>query len=1056
MSDVIENRASAATVPDLPEPGRVVEVRGSTWAVADVRAQGLTRSPADEAVAGMHHVVSLQSLDEDRLGTELDVVWELEVGQTVAPDQGLPETIGANMFDDPNRLAAFVDAVRWGAVTSADENSFQAPFRSGANVEAYQLEPLRRALRAPRTNLLLADDVGLGKTIEAGLVIQELLLRHRARSVIIVCPPSLSLKWQDEMREKFGLDFTIVNSALISEVRRTHGLNANPFRLFPRVIVSMAWLPTLRAQRLLRDVYTQVGEVSSARRFAFDMLVVDEAHHVAPSSPSVVGGGRGYAVDSQRTIAARELAKVCEHRLFLSATPHNGHSESFTALLEMIDNRRFSRGATLDEKALADVTVRRLKTDLQDKQFLPRQIRTLPFTPSDDEQAAFEALDTLLVDSARANGRGRSGDIVSMLLKKRFLSSPWAFATTMSLYDGAAEGGRLPELEDEDEYYTEVLGSDQSDEEEGDAEQPEFTALRQSKGSDPLVAASPQQIAELVAWGQGYEHRPDSRLTALISFLDAICRPDGRTWSNERVVIFTEYATTLEWIVGALEQRGYGAVLDTIQGSTPPEDREQIRARFSEHPAKEPIRVLVATDSAGEGIDLQAYCHRLVNFDIPFNPSRLEQRIGRIDRYGQQLAPEIYHFAPDRSSTTYGADLDFMRRIAEKVGTIAQDLGSVNQVIDAEVQNHFSRLTAVRAKARADDGNAVIGRALAGSAELNRQLTELSRTYVERKEAMHLTAANARRVVDTALALTAQPVLVEIGDEDSDAELFEVPALGSSWQPALRGLDTRLRPGVWRPITFDDSQSGRTDVVHVHLGHALMQKSARILRSSLFSADSAMSRVTAVVVPGIDQSCVAAVSRLVLVGRGGVRLHEEVFLTGIRVKGQAMAEAKVEELLEQTLDDQGLTLADARIRDQLAQEWNRDGSRLRSRLLTAMTRRAERHQAEVTERLDTRRLADVARAREIFGAFRLNLQESRQRLRAIETEEAATLWPTEQLAQVRRDIRAMEDRLATLSDEEAREVAAIQERYTDIRPHVSAAAVVFALTPQDADQGVLA
>ena len=140
-------------------------------------------------------------------------------------------------------------------MTSADANAYQAPFRSGANVEAYQLEPLRRALQAPRTNLLLADDVGLGKTIEAGLVIQELLLRHRARSVVVVCPPSLALKWQDEMREKFGLEFVIVNRELMAAVRRSHGLDANPFRLFPRVIVSMAWLPTPRAQRLLRAVY---------------------------------------------------------------------------------------------------------------------------------------------------------------------------------------------------------------------------------------------------------------------------------------------------------------------------------------------------------------------------------------------------------------------------------------------------------------------------------------------------------------------------------------------------------------------------------------------------------------------------------------------------------------------------------------------------------------------------------------------------------------------------------------------------------------------------------
>jgi hypothetical protein len=238
-------------VPPTPEQGQIVNVRGATWAVAEVISQGLPRSPADEGEPGLTHVVQLQSLEEDRLGQELAVVWELEVGQTVAPDQGLPETISPDGFDDPNTLAAFVDAVRWGAVTSADGSSFQAPFRSGANVEAYQLEPLRRALQSARTNLLLADDVGLGKTIEAGLVVQELLLRHRARSVIIVCPPSLSLKWQDEMREKFGLEFEIVNSELMARVRRSHGLNANPFRLFPRVIVSMAWLPSLRAQRLL-------------------------------------------------------------------------------------------------------------------------------------------------------------------------------------------------------------------------------------------------------------------------------------------------------------------------------------------------------------------------------------------------------------------------------------------------------------------------------------------------------------------------------------------------------------------------------------------------------------------------------------------------------------------------------------------------------------------------------------------------------------------------------------------------------------------------------------
>jgi len=233
----------------------------------------------------------------------------------------------------------------------------------------------------------------------------------------------------------------------------------------------------------------------------------------------------------------------------------------------------------------------------------------------------------------------------------------------------------------------------------------------------------------------------------------------------------------------------------------------------------------------------------------------------------------------------------------------------------------------------------------------------------------------------------------------------------------------------------------------------LMQKSARLLRSALFSSDSAMHRVTAVVVDGLPQSCVAAVSRLVLVGRGGIRLHEEVFLTGIRIRGQALAEAKVEDLLDQTLDAENLSLADDRVRTQLAAEWNAEDSRLRNRLLAAMSRRAESRQERVTAELATRRDSDVARAHEIFGAFRVNLHESRDRLSREIQDEAEMLFADDQQAQRRRDLRAMEDRLPSLDEEERREVAAIQDRYADIKPYVSAAAVVFALTREDAESG---
>jgi hypothetical protein len=243
------------------------------------------------------------------------------------------------------------------------------------------------------------------------------------------------------------------------------------------------------------------------------------------------------------------------------------------------------------------------------------------------------------------------------------------------------------------------------------------------------------------------------------------------------------------------------------------------------------------------------------------------------------------------------------------------------------------------------------------------------------------------------------------------------------------------------------------DLVYIHLGHAILQRSARILRSALFNVDSPVRRVTAVVVEDLPQSCVAAVSRLVLVGLGGLRLHEEVFLTGIRIRGQAMSEARAEEVLDRALDVQDLVLADEDVRRELADLWNGDGAPLRTRLLTAMEHKAGARQEKVIDALHKRRDTDIARAREIFAAFRVNLQESRERLDGEIRSEEEKLFPDDQQRQRRRDLASMTDRLDSLDDEEQREIAAISARYADIRPHVTAAAVVFAVNPDDAKAG---
>lgn len=283
-----------------------------------------------------------------------------------------------------------------------------------------------------------------------------------------------------------------------------------------------------------------------------------------------------------------------------------------------------------------------------------------------------------------------------------------------------------------------------------------------------------------------------------------------------------------------------------------------------------------------------------------------------------------------------------------------------------------------------------------------------------------------------------------------------MPTLGPGWQDTLKGLDTRLEPGVLRPITFDPAAAdGRGDLVYVHLGHPIVQKAQRLLRRSLWSVDSTLNRVTAVVIDDLAESFVAAVTRMVLVGRGGVRLHEDVFLVGVRLRGRrAMAEERAERALDHALDGDQLVLANRRIRDELCDIWNVPDAPLRVRLEESMHTRADRRHKRVAEQLDKRRASDIQRARDIFAAFRANLGESLELLRGKDAEAEAMLWADEQQKQWRRDIDAMQRRLDELDDEEAREIEAIADRYADVKPHTTAAAVVFALTPADAKGGL--
>ncbi|MCI0660361.1 MAG: DEAD/DEAH box helicase, partial [Acidobacteria bacterium] len=317
----------------------------------------------------------------------------------------------------------------------ADIKSIQSPFRSGISIEDYQLDPVFRAIQMPRVSLLIADDVGLGKTIEAGMTILELIIRHRARRILIVCPASLQVQWRDQMRDKFGLDFRIVDSDLLKDLRRKRGIHVNPWAHFPRLITSIDFLKRERPLRLFKETLPTEHESIYPRRY--DVLVVDEAHNCAPS-------GRGkYATDSLRTEAIRLLAPHFEHKLFLTATPHNGYPESFTALLELLDNQRFARGTSSDRKQLNAVMVRRLKSELPpddfgNPRFPKRALEPLEVNYPEEERrihAALKEYTKLRSTKAEDSSQRVATEFVLKTLKKRLFSSPAAFARTLQHHE---------------------------------------------------------------------------------------------------------------------------------------------------------------------------------------------------------------------------------------------------------------------------------------------------------------------------------------------------------------------------------------------------------------------------------------------------------------------------------------------------------------------------------------------------------------------------------------------------------------------------------------------
>jgi len=878
----------------LPEIGQLAIVRKRPFVVTEIipPTAGIGGNAARQS-----HLIKLSSIEDDGLGEELQVIWELEPGTAVHEKSALPDP---DSFDPPKRLQAFLDAVRWGAVSQADDKALQSPFRSGIEVDDYQLDPVVRALSMPRVNLLIADDVGLGKTVEAGLVVQEMMLRHRVRSVLIVCPSSLQVQWQEEMRDKFGLEFRIVDSESISQLRRKRGIHVNPWTHFPRLITSVDFLKRERQLRTFRETLPAGDQPTYPR--AYDLLIVDEAHNVAPS-------GRGkYATDSMRTQAIRSLAAHFEHKLFLSATPHNGYRESFAALLELLDNQRFARAVTPDRNQLDAVMVRRMKDELKlrwdgSRRFAERVVRHLEVPYTNEERQAhndLQAYSELRLKNATSEGERMAAEFVLKLLKKRLFSSPAAFGITLEKHIATVGGRKAVATANRD---IEDFSDDYADDEEYEAETGEVVASA-SQVLSPLSAEEKGLLKQLSEFAAKASQRADCKAQTLINWLKTTLRPAGQ-WNNERVIIFTEYRATQKWLYDLLAREGFAEEgrLEMIYGGMPNDQREPIKAAFQAHPSESKVRILLATDAASEGVNLQNHCSRLIHFEIPWNPNRMEQRNGRVDRHGQKADEvSIHHFVGKGFDTakTSGkvgdleADLEFLMRAALKVETIREDLGKVGPVIATQVEEAMlgrrTRLDTTRAEQEAEP----VRRMLKFERKLREQLEKLAAQLHETQHELNLTPEHIENVVRVGMELAEQPALIPVEVSGiwpdptgvrKNCPVFRMPALSNSWAQCTDGLAHPHTKKI-RPIVFDPAlAAGRDDVVLAHLNHRLVQMCLRLLRAEIWSLGGQakhLSRVSACVVDdaALTHPVVIVHGRIVVLGGDNHRLHEEVIAAG--------------------------------------------------------------------------------------------------------------------------------------------------------------------------------
>lgn len=1101
-------RTSPLTLPErLPKVGEMVLVRSRRWLVDEVLDDG---------------VVRLACADDDNQGQELEVFWNFEPDRLILEGEGWTD-LASRGFDPPRTFAAFLHTLRWNCVTATDPNLFQSPFRAGIRIDAYQMEPLRKALRLPRVNLFIADDTGLGKTIEAGLIARELLLRRKAKTIVVSAPPSMLEQWKAELEERFGLVFEILDRAYLTRVRRERGFGVNPWRTHSRFLVSH--------NLLIDSVYSDPMREWLGAFLPGSLLILDEAHHAAPSS-----GGK-YGIETKFTRTVRDLAGRFEHRLFLSATPHNGHSNSFSTLMEILDPYRFTRGVKLRPKALEEVLVRRIKEDIREVQpqagFPARRVERIPIDglPDDAPELALSRLldeyRTIREERFASTSRKAqaSAGLLVVGLQQRLLSSIEAFARTLKVHRATVERqqdkaqradavkiaeesaklfAKAPDADDERAEWTEEEAqAGEAAEVEAATSAAEAEAPKDA-ASDVLRKREQALLDRMQAIAEAHRHLPDAKTRYLIDWIRQHLCPElppfgeparpvagldanrriraGESaearrakadstqqarpkWLDRRVLIFTENREgTKRYLKQILEQAIEGTEraderIEVIDGLTSSTRRREIQRRFNTDPAKDPLRILLATDAAREGLNFQAHCADLFHFDLPWNPGRIEQRNGRIDRK-LQPAPEVrchYFVLPQR------AEDRVLEVLVRKTETIKRELGSLSKVIDDDVERRLgqgirhrdverlaSEIEAAdldREKKRVSDEE--LESARERQEDLKAQI-ERCRTLLERsREWARFEPGPFREALSCALGILGAEPLKETTDEHGRRAFVFPPldrraAADASWAATLDTLraprkhDQKVaewrREAPIRPVVFEDAGVLTEDTVHLHLEQRVAQRLLARFRAQGFVLHDLSRACLAQAKDSIPR--VILLGRLSLYGRRAERLHEEIVPVTTRwiessLRKQPLqaygreAEGKTLELLERSLADNGGRAPGEAIQQKLLASAARDVEEL----LPQLEPRAREWAAHAVERLRARGEREAADLRETLVQQRKRVKDRLTQIQGHPFEQLTFGFDEDAKRQLESDIRSWRARLDQFERDLAEEPDRIRDFY---------------------------